>query len=176
MEHGVDDALLTDDRLAESLCARNAFYVPTLRILCLAKTPETLPIGKQNLKKLSEKGVRIALGTDSVADLEGTPPGLNTIKEIANHTRPPRGGRSCGKKCPQRGMAAVLGRINGWSVIYRLELTRREQFQHLVLEHCPVLIDDVIEDADLDIFHVRLALGDAFHRNQGEQPQGIVRA
>ena len=47
----MDDALLIDDRLAESLCARNAFYVPTLRILCLAKTPETLPIGKQNLKR-----------------------------------------------------------------------------------------------------------------------------
>ncbi len=82
LEHGVGHALLTDDRLAEILLSSKAFYVPTLRVLRLAKTPKTLPIAKQNLKSLSAKGSRIALGTDSIADHKDTPPGLNTIKEM----------------------------------------------------------------------------------------------
>ncbi len=82
LEHGVGHALLSDGRLAETLLAHNAFYVPTLRVYTLATTPSTLPTAKQNLKSLADKDVLIALGTDTIANSEGTPPGLNTVQEL----------------------------------------------------------------------------------------------
>ena len=83
VEHGVGHALLTNDTLAKVLLARKAtYYVPTLRVLTLAKPPRTLPIGKQNLKRLANNGVPVAVGTDTLGGLAATPPGLNTIQEL----------------------------------------------------------------------------------------------
>jgi imidazolonepropionase-like amidohydrolase len=82
VEHGVADAVLATDRLADVLRARNAFYVPTLRIMDHVGDPQAPTFAKQNLKHLVDKGVRVAVGTDTQGGWEKTPPGLNTIQEM----------------------------------------------------------------------------------------------
>lgn len=82
VEHGVADAVLATDRLADMLRAHNAFYVPTLRIMDHVGNPQALTFAKQNLKHLFDKGVRVAVGTDTQGGWEKTPPGLNTIQEM----------------------------------------------------------------------------------------------
>ncbi|MFC1596842.1 amidohydrolase family protein, partial [Planctomycetota bacterium] len=79
LEHGVVDAPLGNDRLAQILLDRNAFYVPTLRVLTLGKNPVPLETAQGNLKDLTHRGVRIAVGTDTLGD---QPRGLNTILEM----------------------------------------------------------------------------------------------
>ena len=64
-------ATLKDQSLSDLMRKNNAYYVPTLSLLedyisSLGK--ETLTAGKQNLKALSDQGVKIALGTDTFGD------------------------------------------------------------------------------------------------------------
>jgi len=80
VEHGVWDAALGDSRLAEMLLERNVNYTPTLWIMSLNKESESFEIAKRNLKALSDKGVRISLGTDTLCSM--LRPGLNTIQEL----------------------------------------------------------------------------------------------
>jgi imidazolonepropionase-like amidohydrolase/predicted enzyme related to lactoylglutathione lyase len=83
VEHGVSDVILSDNRLANLLLKRNVNYTPTLwimRIGSLAGDSKSFEITKQNLKFLSDKGVRISLGTDTLCSMPR--PGLNTIQEM----------------------------------------------------------------------------------------------
>jgi imidazolonepropionase-like amidohydrolase/predicted enzyme related to lactoylglutathione lyase len=83
VEHGVSDATLSDNRVANLLLKRNVNYTPTLwimRIGSLASESDSFEITKQNLKFLSDKGVRISLGTDTLCSMPR--PGLNTIQEM----------------------------------------------------------------------------------------------
>jgi len=83
VEHGVSDATLSDTRVASLLLERNVNYTPTLWIMrlgSLASKSESFEITKQNLKFLSDKGVRISLGTDTMCSMPR--PGLNTIQEM----------------------------------------------------------------------------------------------
>jgi imidazolonepropionase-like amidohydrolase/predicted enzyme related to lactoylglutathione lyase len=80
VEHGVWDVALSDDGLADLLVKRNVNYTPTLWIMSLDKESESFEIAKRNLKHLSDRGVRICLGTDTLCSMPR--PGLNTIQEI----------------------------------------------------------------------------------------------
>jgi len=80
VEHGVCDSTLRDNRLADLLRKRNVNYTPTLWILGMDKESDSLAIAKQNLKALSDKGIRISLGTDTLCSMPR--PGLNTIQEM----------------------------------------------------------------------------------------------
>lgn len=83
VEHGVSDARLSDNCVANLLLERNVNYTPTLwimRISSLASESKSFDITKQNLKFLSDKGVRISLGTDTFCSMPR--PGLNTIQEM----------------------------------------------------------------------------------------------
>ncbi|MFC1795092.1 amidohydrolase family protein [Planctomycetota bacterium] len=83
VEHGVSDVTLSDNRVANLLLKRNVNYTPTLWIMrlgSLASESESFEITKQNLKFLSDKGVRISLGTDTLCSMPR--PGLNTIQEM----------------------------------------------------------------------------------------------
>jgi imidazolonepropionase-like amidohydrolase/predicted enzyme related to lactoylglutathione lyase len=83
VEHGVCDSRFKDDRLASLLLERNVNYTPTLWIIwigSLGKDSKSFEIAKQNLKALSDKGVRISLGTDTLCSMPS--PGLNTIQEM----------------------------------------------------------------------------------------------
>jgi imidazolonepropionase-like amidohydrolase len=48
----------------------------------LSKKPGSIDTAKQNVKRLSDSGVRIALGTDTIGAIPGTPPGISTIEEL----------------------------------------------------------------------------------------------
>jgi imidazolonepropionase-like amidohydrolase/predicted enzyme related to lactoylglutathione lyase len=80
VEHGVWDSKLSDNRIADLLLKRNVNYTPTLWISSMDKESESFEIAKQNLKILSDKGVRISLGTDTLCSMPS--PGLNTIQEM----------------------------------------------------------------------------------------------
>jgi imidazolonepropionase-like amidohydrolase/predicted enzyme related to lactoylglutathione lyase len=80
VEHGVWDARLSDDRLADLLLKRNVNYTPTLWAWALDRESKSFEIAKQNLKTVSEKGVHISLGTDTLCSMPR--PGLNTIQEM----------------------------------------------------------------------------------------------
>lgn len=80
VEHGVWDSTLSDNRLADLLLKRNVNYTPTLWAWSLDRESKSFEIAKQNLKTLSDKGVRISLGTDTLCSMPR--PGLNTIQEM----------------------------------------------------------------------------------------------
>jgi predicted enzyme related to lactoylglutathione lyase len=80
VEHGVWDAVLSDDSLANLLLERNVYYTPTLWAWSLDKESKSIEIAKQNLRIMSDKGVLIALGTDTLCSMPQ--PGLNTIQEM----------------------------------------------------------------------------------------------
>jgi imidazolonepropionase-like amidohydrolase/predicted enzyme related to lactoylglutathione lyase len=80
VEHGVWDSKLSDNRLADLLLRRNVNYTPTLWAFSLDKESKSFEIAKQNLKTLSDKGIRISLGTDTLCSMPR--PGLNTIQEM----------------------------------------------------------------------------------------------
>ena len=80
VEHGVWDSALSDDRLADLLPKQNVNYTPTLWAWSLDRESQSFEIAKQNLKTLSDKGVRISLGTDTLCSRPC--PGLNTIQEM----------------------------------------------------------------------------------------------
>jgi len=80
VEHGVWDSPLRSNRLAALLLKRNANYTPTLWAWSLGQEPKSSEIAKQNLKALSDQGVRISLGTDTLCSVPR--PGLNTIEEM----------------------------------------------------------------------------------------------
>jgi len=80
VEHGVCDAAISDPRLADLLLERDVTYTPTLWILSLDQEYGLLNNAMQNLKSISDKGVRICLGTDTLSSRPA--PGLNTIREM----------------------------------------------------------------------------------------------
>ena len=80
VEHGVWDSILRDNRLADLLLKRNVNYTPTLWAWSLDKESKSFEIAKQNLKFLSDKGVHISLGTDTLCSMPR--PGFNTIQEM----------------------------------------------------------------------------------------------
>jgi imidazolonepropionase-like amidohydrolase/predicted enzyme related to lactoylglutathione lyase len=80
VEHGVWDSKLSDNRIADLLTKRNVNYTPTLWISSMDKESKSFETAKQNLKTLSDKGVRISLGTDTLCSMSS--PGLNTILEM----------------------------------------------------------------------------------------------
>jgi imidazolonepropionase-like amidohydrolase/predicted enzyme related to lactoylglutathione lyase len=80
VEHGVWDSKLRDIRLADLLLKRNVNYTPTLWAWSLDKESKSFETAKQNLKTLSDKDVRISLGTDTLCSMPS--PGLNTIQEM----------------------------------------------------------------------------------------------
>jgi imidazolonepropionase-like amidohydrolase/predicted enzyme related to lactoylglutathione lyase len=80
VEHGLWGSRLSTHRLADLLLERNVNYTPTLWILWMDKESDSLAIAKQNLKTLSDKGIRISLGTDTLCSMPR--PGLNTIQEM----------------------------------------------------------------------------------------------
>ncbi len=75
LEHGVVDTTPVSERVIEILRDRGVFYVPTLQVYRAAEVRER---AMANLQQLSEAGVRIVLGTDTVGN---TPAGANTISE-----------------------------------------------------------------------------------------------
>jgi len=81
VEHGVWDSTLSDNRLADLLLKRNVNYTPTLWVFSLDKEPRSFEIAKQNLKTLSDKGIQISLGTDTLCSMMPCP-GFNTIQEM----------------------------------------------------------------------------------------------
>ena len=80
LEHGLWDSRLSDNHLADLLLERNVCYTPTLWAWSVDRESPSLEIAQQNLKALSDKGVRIALGTDTLCSMPR--PGLNTIQEM----------------------------------------------------------------------------------------------
>jgi len=80
VEHGVWDSTLGDNRLADLLLKRHVNYTPTLWAWSLDRESKSFEIAKLNLKTLSDKGVRISLGTDTLCSMPR--PGLNTIQEM----------------------------------------------------------------------------------------------
>lgn len=80
VEHGVSGAILSSDSVASTLLDRNVAYAPTLSIMSADRATESFEIAKRNLKTLSDKGVRIILGTDTLCSMPGA--GLNTIREM----------------------------------------------------------------------------------------------
>lgn len=64
LEHGLVGVPLTDNRLAQLLKEKQAFFVPTLQIMGTSANKDLLPTSMQNLKALSGAGVSIAMGTD----------------------------------------------------------------------------------------------------------------
>jgi imidazolonepropionase-like amidohydrolase/predicted enzyme related to lactoylglutathione lyase len=80
VEHGVWDSILPDNRIADLLLKRNVNYTPTLWAWSLDKESNSFEIAKHNLKTLSDKGVHISLGTDTLCSMPR--PGLNTIQEM----------------------------------------------------------------------------------------------
>jgi imidazolonepropionase-like amidohydrolase/predicted enzyme related to lactoylglutathione lyase len=80
LEHGLVGVHLTDNRLAELLNEKHAFFVPTLQIARTAPNKDELPIAQQNLKALSDAGVSIAMGTDMHCALQ--PPGAMELDEL----------------------------------------------------------------------------------------------
>ncbi|OHB74623.1 MAG: hypothetical protein A2Z25_24000 [Planctomycetes bacterium RBG_16_55_9] len=80
VEHGVWDTALRDNRLANLLLERKVNYTPTLWAFSLDKESKSFEIAKQNLRILSDAGVRISLGTDTLCSMPR--PGLNTIQEM----------------------------------------------------------------------------------------------
>jgi len=75
LEHGVVAKTPVSEPVVEMLREAGVFYIPTLQVFRAAETRER---AMANLKQLSEAGVRIVLGTDTVGD---TPAGSNTISE-----------------------------------------------------------------------------------------------
>jgi predicted enzyme related to lactoylglutathione lyase len=64
LEHGLVGVNLSNNRLVQLLIQKKAFWVPTLQITGTSATKELLPVAMKNLKRLSDEGVLIALGTD----------------------------------------------------------------------------------------------------------------
>lgn len=81
VEHGVWDARLDGDQIANLLLQRNVYYTPTLAAVELHQGPNALAVAKQNLQRLYNKGIRICVGTDTLVSAMPTP-GLSTIREM----------------------------------------------------------------------------------------------
>ncbi|MFZ0657571.1 MAG: amidohydrolase family protein [Candidatus Binataceae bacterium] len=77
LEHGIMEHKLSDDRVIELLLRNRASYVPTLWLLGFEE--QAAAVRYANLKRISEAGVRIALGTDSFCGFGKF--GENTIVE-----------------------------------------------------------------------------------------------
>ena len=75
LEHGVVAKTPVSEPVVEMLREAGVFYIPTLQVFRAAEARER---AMANLKQLSEAGVKIVLGTDTVG---GTPAGANTISE-----------------------------------------------------------------------------------------------
>lgn len=75
LEHGVVVKSPVSETVVEMLREAGVFYIPTLQVFRAAEARER---AMANLKQLSEAGVKIVLGTDTVG---GTPAGANTISE-----------------------------------------------------------------------------------------------
>ncbi len=75
LEHGVVAKTPVSEPVIEMLREAGVFYIPTLQVF---RETEKRERAMANLKQLSEAGVRIVLGTDTVGD---TPAGSNTISE-----------------------------------------------------------------------------------------------
>ena len=75
LEHGVVATTPVSEPVVEMLRKAGVFYIPTLQVFRAAEARER---AMANLKQLSEAGVRIVLGTDTVGN---TPAGANTISE-----------------------------------------------------------------------------------------------
>ncbi len=75
LEHGVVATTPVSERVVEMLRDRGVYYVPTLQINRAAEVRERV---MANLQQLSEAGVKIVLGTDTVG---GIPAGSKTISE-----------------------------------------------------------------------------------------------
>ena len=80
VEHGLWGSTLRDNRLADLLLKRNVTYTPTLWAFSLDKDSKSSEIARQNLRALSDKGIRISVGTDTLCSMPR--PGLNTIQEM----------------------------------------------------------------------------------------------
>ena len=81
VEHGVCDVPIRDPRWIERMAERNMVYTPTLWIVsALEKEAGWLAIAQQNLKRISDEGVTVCLGTDTLCAMPR--PGLNTIQEM----------------------------------------------------------------------------------------------
>ena len=81
VEHGVCDVPIRDPRWIERMVEQNAVYTPTLWIVsALEKESGWLAIAQQNLKRISDEGVTVCLGTDTLCSMPH--PGLNTIQEM----------------------------------------------------------------------------------------------
>ncbi len=75
LEHGVVAKTPVSETMIEMLREAGVFYIPTLQVFRAAEARER---AMANLKQLSEAGVKIVLGTDTVGS---TPAGANTISE-----------------------------------------------------------------------------------------------
>ena len=75
LEHGVVVKSPVSETVVEMLREAGVFYIPTLQVFRAAEARER---AMANLKQLSEAGVKIVLGTDTVGS---TPAGANTISE-----------------------------------------------------------------------------------------------
>ncbi|HBD93781.1 MAG: hypothetical protein A2015_00755 [Spirochaetes bacterium GWF1_31_7] len=80
IEHGVVGLPIRNDRTINLFKEKNAYFVPTLQILKLAKDQTTLEIGLTNLKKMDDKNVKIAFGTDMNCGFQA--PGVTQLEEI----------------------------------------------------------------------------------------------
>jgi len=81
VEHGVCDVPIRDPRWIERMAEQNMVYTPTLWIVsALEKESGWLAIAQQNLKRISDEGVTVCLGTDTLCSMPH--PGLNTIQEM----------------------------------------------------------------------------------------------
>jgi len=80
IEHGVVHELLETDALADRLKKAGVVYTPTLWIMKQDWQPSSsFESAKRNLKRLSDSGVRIAFGTDTMASLKA---GASEIQEL----------------------------------------------------------------------------------------------
>ncbi len=75
LEHGVVVKSPVSETVVEMLREAGVFYIPTLQVF---RAAEARGRAMANLKQLSEAGVKIVLGTDTVGS---TPAGANTISE-----------------------------------------------------------------------------------------------
>ncbi len=80
IEHGVVHELLETDHLADRLKAAGVVYTPTLWIMKQDwQSSSSFENAKRNLKRLSDSGVRIVFGTDTMAPLKA---GTSEIQEL----------------------------------------------------------------------------------------------
>lgn len=70
LEHGIIDKYISDgDKVMELLKSKGVYYIPTIQVLTGEHDKNVIKYSMNNLKKLHDYGVKIALGTDNMLEV-----------------------------------------------------------------------------------------------------------